>query len=431
MGEEMDVVAGAIRVPIRENTDHTFGGDFPVVENYAHIAVDFYEGDSDPLHVTLKIAEVGRISRNGLLYDEDLVSAIERYLPEADGLRGHLTEDEVGKFPVADVFWLGHTRNGKELWAKGYIPPGASREDIKRRKRSGRKIGTSIYGTGFAEPVDENGTFRLRGFELETLDLLRHSSASLQNGGQFKLTRESAETPIVNENMEGEMPEITLADVPQTLREQIIREAQVQHDAGRVKELEQKLEAAEKTVKEAREYSVVVGSLRTILGENVDVVAVVSEMQKGLTQLREKFNVGADVNIFVTVEEFYSRMTEVQAREFAGRVEKAVEAITPFKVNDPQNVKRLGALRESAKKAAMTKLKGDETPEQVAIVVKQAYESPEIQIVAEMLRDLAGGPAAFVAGKDTREQGLSPADRYLSEEGQKALAEKFGGSVRK
>lgn len=416
------------KITIRESVDHNFGGDFPVVSNYEHIEEDFYEGDNDPLHITLKIAEVGRISRNGLLYDEDLVSAIERYLPEADGLRGHLTEEEVGKFPIADVFWVGHVRRGNELWAKGYIPPGESREDIKRRKRSRRKIGTSIYGNGYEETVDSN-TWRLRGFELETLDILRHSSVSLQNGGNVKLTREAATKQIIeNEDTEGEMPELTLADVPQNVREQIIREAQLQADAGRVKELETKLQEAEKQVKEAREHSVVVGQIRAIVGEGVDVLKVVAEMAKGVDMLRQKFNVGADVNVFVTFEEWHSRMVEVQAREFAGRVEKAVEAITPFKVNDDKNKQRLSALRESTKKAAMLKLKGGETPEQVEVIVKQVYEAPEIQVVAEMLRDLAGGPAAFVTGKDSREKQVSPADYYTSEEGRAALAEKFGGS---
>jgi hypothetical protein len=412
---------------------HKFSGDFPDVQTYDHIDTALlYEGDEKPFHITLKILEVGRVSRNGLLYDEEFVTELERQLRESDGLRGHLNEDEIGKFPPAGVFWIGHIRRGNEVWAKGYIPPGEGRDDIRRRKASGRRVGTSIYGNGYEERVDEK-TWRLRAFELETLDLLRHSSASLQNGGEFKITREAAEIESI-ENLveEGVMPtDITLADVPKDIREQIIREAQVQADASRVREMEQELTTLRQQVKEAREHSVVMGQVRAVLGEGVDVLKFVTEMAAGVNALRERFNVGADVSVFVTVEEWHSRMVEVQAREFAGHVEKAVEAITPFKVNDEKNKQRLAALRENTKTAALTKLKGDETPEQVAAVVKQAYEAPTIQVMAEMLRDLAGGPAAFVAGKDTREQGLSPADRYLSEEGQKALAEKFGGSVRK
>jgi hypothetical protein len=160
---------------IRELKYHSFRGVPPEVPLYGHINTEeLTAGDSDPMFVTLPVMEIGKVSKMGLLYDEELVSSIETQLEDgATGIRGHIKEGEEGTaFPLNDVYWVGHTRVGNTTWAKGYIPPGATRDDTRRLKIVRGKLGTSIYGKAVREITNaKTGTWRAKNFDLQSLDL--------------------------------------------------------------------------------------------------------------------------------------------------------------------------------------------------------------------------------------------------------------------
>src|SRR5882724_11905602 len=121
------------RVTIAEIQLQPLKGDFPDVPTYPHVDTDLlYEGDASPFHVTLPIAEIGRVSDSGLDYDNELVTTIAEQMSSGiGGIRGHIPDEALSTaYPVDDVHWIGHLQQGKTLWAKGYVPPGITREDI-------------------------------------------------------------------------------------------------------------------------------------------------------------------------------------------------------------------------------------------------------------------------------------------------------------
>lgn len=111
-------------------------------------------GDDAPMFLTLPIGKAGVTSGNKRHYDDAFVRELERQTLQNKpvGLMGHLSESErATAFPAEAVHWVGALREGDTLWGKGYIPPGAVRDRIRRYKAQGKAIATSI--DAFAEGI--------------------------------------------------------------------------------------------------------------------------------------------------------------------------------------------------------------------------------------------------------------------------------------
>jgi len=150
------------------------------------------KGDSSPLYMTLPIAEVGKRSKNGLLYDESLVSEIESQIKAGGktGIFGHIPDgEEAHAFPLPDVYWVGAQRIGKQLYAKGYLATQRAREFYERAGAVLQKAATSIYGLG-KRKNNSDGTHTLSEFNLQSLDFAPHDRAALPLSGEFALTAE-------------------------------------------------------------------------------------------------------------------------------------------------------------------------------------------------------------------------------------------------
>src|SRR5687767_664605 len=78
-----------------------------------------YEGDVKPFHLVLDLATLGAVSANGLLYDEEMMSAMEAQLPGLGGLRGHLAEGDYSAYPIEMIDWVGHVRVNGTVYGKG------------------------------------------------------------------------------------------------------------------------------------------------------------------------------------------------------------------------------------------------------------------------------------------------------------------------
>ena len=205
---------------------HEFKGGFPDVPTYSHVDVSLlHKNDPEPFYVVLPVARVGEVSANGLIYDEELVSEIEAQLPGLGGIRGHNFDHT--QFPVEAHDVVGHVREGDTLWVKLYVPPGEGREDMRRRKARGGKVGTSILGKFAKRIAEANGQWRVRGLKLESLDLGPITRTALDLGGAFAVVSELETDPKMED---GEMDraqviaELTPGDLPQALRDAIIRE---------------------------------------------------------------------------------------------------------------------------------------------------------------------------------------------------------------
>lgn len=204
-----------------------FRGTFPDVPIADGVNMDELRAlDPDPTFITLPIVpKVGAVSKNGLLYDEALVNSIETQInaKRPGGRFGHLKEDERDTaYPIPEGMWLGAKREGDTLWAKAYVH-GAAKSHVRRLKAVGGSIATSIYGKGQYEATDRKGVRRLVNFDLESLDFAPPERAALGY----------AAAPIVTSEMEKENPEmdrnqiiaeLTAADIPAAIREQIVAE---------------------------------------------------------------------------------------------------------------------------------------------------------------------------------------------------------------
>lgn len=381
------------REVIREYKFHMLGGEYPEIDTYSNVDTALlYEGDEKPFHIVLPVARVGEVSANGLLYDEELVGSIETQLPGLGGIRGHQRDEDLQyAFPLDAVHWVGHKRVGETLWAKGYVPPGQNREDLRLRKARGGGIGTSIFG----EAVKEFGThgkrrvWKAKNFQMEQLDLGAGKQVSLKLGGDFA---------IVGEFEEGQVPPetITINDVPETVREQIIRQAQLEGTASRVSELETQLSAANTQIAELRQYASIVAEIRSYAGADTDVATQFKTMYDEINKLRE--TLGPEVNITVTVSEMHNQIAEFKTREFTTKVDVKIAELTPWAVTHDTHKARVTALRNNMRRAVLAELGSERDEAKIAEVANRLWDEEYKPLADGLVREFAG-PAAFVPGQ--------------------------------
>lgn len=377
-------------ISIREY--HALKGEFPAVQ-VNHPGVDeqaLLEGDTDPMFLTLPIAEVGRKSDNGIWYDEALVTTIAEQLPGLGGIRGHIPDGmEDSAFPLEEVFWVGHELTNGVLWAKGYVPPSPTREFIRLKKAQGGRIATSIYGSAIKEVVKEQGEkrgFRLRNLTLKSVDLAPAHSASLKNQHGFAITKEMSEG-------EGDMPDIlTAADVPQNIREQIIKESQV---SGRVAELETRNMQLEQQVTEMATYKTIVAEIRATIGKDTETVQVVTEYHNMAMKLAELMGVPYS-NICIKVEEMHEQVAEMRRGEFTRAVDDKIAEFTRWNTaGKPEAEKRVNDFRAAVKARLVGALNGDTA--KIAETAQTIWDA-EFKSIAELIVQSLAGPAAIVGG---------------------------------
>ncbi len=397
-----------------------FGGGIPcpTVPTLPVVDVDaLTAGDDDPFFVTLQISEVGRVSNNSVIYDDELVSIIENTIREGgvQALMGHLPESEISTaFPHSDNsstplagFWVGVTRVGEILWGKAYVPPGNVRTYIRQLKATGGKLGVSFFGKAYVEEQDD-GTRRLQNFVLDTLDFAPHNRASLQLAGDFEVT---TEIQTENKDEEGDVPEITINDVPQQIREQIrqeaLRETQATENAQRVQELEIQVQTQEETISEMREHGRVVTEIHAFLGEDADIVSVVREMYETMTRLAEIL--GGDVNITTRVEEYHRNIQEMEQERFQHAVTSAVAEFTKDWVVTTDTARsKVESFKTDFEKSVLAEMGDNRDQSKVAEVAQQVWDNGK-QVIAESVRDSLMGPGAFVGGQGGQTPAWQPA----------------------
>jgi len=360
---------------VQESTLGTFRGNFPHVPIAEGVDIDAIgQRDAEPLYVTLPIVpKVGSVSKNGLLYDEHLLEQIESQIIERrPGANfGHLSRDQLETaFPKPEALWVGAKRVGDTLWGKAYVRPGAARDYIRDLRDMGGSISTSIMGKGKHEQVAK-GVKRITDFDLETLDFAPPSRAALSRGAVPILTAEmeSDGEGIVRDNiMEKEelIAELTVGDIPEKLRQEIIEVAAEQ----------------DKTVERLSE-----------LETNIkDRDAMIAELTTAVAEYRDKeFNHALDGRI---AELFDWSVTGEEAKE---------------KVETFQRILRSRVVSELA---------GDREEEKIDETIQTVWE--ELKPLAETVRDALAGPPAITGGKtpkaklDTSPEAVADALRKFS-----------------
>ncbi len=355
------------------------------------------EGDNSPFFITLAIAEVGRVSSNGLLYDKTLVDAIARQLQGSGGIQGHIPAgEESTNFPIDAVDWVGHVFENDVLWAKAYVPPGETREYIRRLKARSGKLGTSIFGYGEREFVDDDqSVWTSNNFDLHSVDLAPAKMAALSMGGDFIITAET--TQSIDQDEEGNMP-ISIHDVPDAVREQIIRQAQIETDAQRVNELET---------------------------ENADLQSRLAETE---AQLGERDATITQQN--QVIQNQRDTIASYRDAEFTAQIDTRIVEATDWVVRDEKKRDRLQALRNQIRVAAlaeMNALEGEADETAVETAIQTALDAN--QLIIETMRDALGGPASGIGGVDNNQASTGSWESY--KDNPEKLSESWGTSLPK
>lgn len=333
---------------VQEYNIGEFRGNFPDVP--IADGVDMAEikaNDADPFFVTLPIvSEVGAISKNGLWYDDALVSSIEEQInrKRPGGIFGHLKdEDRASSYPAPEAMWVGAKRVGGALWAKAWVH-GSARERLKRIRAVGGNIATSIYGKGDKEKL-KNGSVRLTNFNLESLDFAPPERAALGYGAPVMVTSELEQEEPEMADKSQILAELTASEVPAPVREQIVREAQASGD-------------------NARE----VQELTTQLG---DAQTMVKELQLSVAEFR--------------------------IAAFTAAIDKRVSELTAWSIKGDEATKKVEAFRRMLKSRIIAELNGKQDAALVTEAANAAWA--DLEPLAETVRDALSGPAAVVNGR--------------------------------
>jgi len=295
---------------------------------------------------------VGKVSANGLHYDAELVQAIQDQIVGRGGIMGHIkAEERDTAFPIEAADWIGTVREGDTLWGKAYIPPGAAREYIRRLKARGGQLATSIYGPYGEKETLPDGTHRIRGLRLESLDLAPADRAALKLGGQFAVTAqmEQEQNPDKENDMEltkeQVIAELTVEDIPAALRDQIAAE-----------------------------------------------VAETADAEKQIAELRQQV-ADKDQIIGTLQDDLKAR----QVQEFDATLDAKVAELVDWQVEGDEAKGKVDAFRRTVRTRILSEL-GDERDEgKLVEAIKVAWD--DMKPLAEMIRDALAGPPARVSGK--------------------------------
>jgi len=330
-----------------------FKGEFPEIPVTSGVDLEALKTDDpEPFFVTLPIAEEGAVSANGLEYDtalvDELIAQVNAHRPT--GIMGHLDPAEADTaYPEPEVYWLGAAKHGKRAWAKGYVPPGKARNTLRRLKAVGGKAATSIWGLPARRVPTGGGKWRAEKFQLQQLDLAPYERAALKLDGRFAVT---AEMQSKQSNKEDDMltreqiiATLTVADVPQALREQIVCEAQTAAgEQNRIAELE--------------------------------------------AQVRDRDTV---------VETLTGQLEQYRVREFEHALDTQIGELVNWQVQGEEQTKKLDAFKNMLRTRMLAELGAERTVERIAEVAQAVWQ--EMEPLAETIRDALAGPAAVVGGQ--------------------------------
>lgn len=332
----------------------TLTGTYPEILVSETLLAELGEDDPDPVFITVPVGEVDASSRNGRNYNRAAVQSIVDAINDATiGQRGHLRDEERAyKFEVPPLVWVGATlESDGRAWGKAYVMQSAAdvREYVKVAKRTGLKIGTSIYGTA---DIDEEGN--VSNLEIESIDLAHPARLGVpQVGATPHVTRETAdETPDPGQQPSEEtLEEITpMGDKPtqETTEPGSFTKAQVIEIEGgykkRIRELEDKL--AEQTA-DLRDYKHVadnLGNPEDVIGELRNRLRLIEALERENRTLLDGY-ISAQVAEKVKLEDMRPVIVEqINTFEPASRAEVDTAV---SKVLERDSVKRLLALSVS------------------------------------------------------------------------------------
>lgn len=357
-----------------------------------------YKGDDDPFHATLDILRDGVTSENGMYYGSDFNDELVKQIAGLGSKDGHSTWADTGSFTDAGD-WVAVEKVGDTWYGKLRIPPGPVRENVRRIMARGGKLRTSIEVWGVPVPIldaegKDTGTWRLSDPELEAIDMVRATAAALK--------KHTSGTPIYSQETiqsdkpeEPPMPVVTVQDVPEDIRKQIIAESKLQTDATRV--TEELTEAKQKLTEAQTELS-------TLKSDAAAKDLLIKEANTALTEANQ-------------------RIADAAKSQFDALLSETVGSFTAsWKITSETAKSKVAALHKQFRRALLESIADERDPVKVKETAQTVWDEEFKGIAESMVSALSGG-AGVVAPKspDGKPQRLSDEDR-------KALKEQYATS---
>lgn len=317
--------------------------------------------DPDPMFLTLPIVKVGGVSGNGFTWErpdvENVVREINAKKPE--GIEGHVTlAERSSKYVLPKVRWLGAALIGDTAYAKGYIPRTAAetREYLRVAKRSGARVGTSVYGL--------RGKRGLSDMSLESIDFGHPDRLGLPDAAAVPhLTSEmQTNTQPIEEPIMPNDGELKLVSELTSAKDNALRQ---------VSEMITKLGEKDQQISELQKRDKLFGDIEQLIAE-IDGETAPAKVKKLVAELAETRKLARQA----VVKEW---------------VEKAIEAVELEELR-PTIIAQMGEV-DSLKMAEKR--------------VAELMERPDIKLIAEALLTRVAGPKAFVGGKGKDRYDLS------------------------
>ena len=309
-------------------------GDYPTdIPLFSDVDIaELTAGDNDPMFLTLPIGQENVKSKNGRYYDSAFLAELERQViaTKPIGIMGHLKAEDLGTdFPEEAIHWVGTKRVGEMLWGKGYVPPGAARERVRRYKATNKPLATSIFAEAAGQFDKAVNAVRMAA---KSLKLSQIDIGPADRVGVPSLAR----LPLVTAEMQTNQDEEQM-DKVQIIREMTIDDADLLPKSVR--------EAILATVQPAPEIALVT-ELRGVLGadDKADVVSLVSE-------LKQEKETAAKTAVSNRITELVNDGIKIEAMR--GMVTELVTARAPKTAEEAQTAYTAVTEMESVK-AALT-----------------------------------------------------------------------------
>lgn len=306
-------------------------GDYPTDISYFS-DVDIAEltaGDDDPMFLTLPIGQANVTSRNGRHYDGEFLAELERQVAanKPIGIMGHLKPEDLGtEFPAEAIHWVGTKRVGEMLWGKGYLPPGAARERVRRYKATNKPLATSIFAeaTGQFDKLVNAIRMTAKSLRLNQIDIGPADRVGVPSLARLPLVTAEMQTNLKEEQMDKlqVINEMTADDarlLPKPVQEAILATVQPAPEVELVSELRGVLGADDKAdltaliteLKQAKETAAktAVSNRITELVEDKEKGIKVESMRGMITELVTARN----PQTVTEVETAYTAVTEMES----------------------------------------------------------------------------------------------------------------------
>lgn len=397
--------------PIQEIMVSELRGKFPDIPVSPAFLEEVRKRDPEPFFITLPIIEINRRSENDLRYVPSLCQSIVEQINHdfPTGIRGHIPEAQrATSYPEPNVFWLGSKIDGPYVYAKAYIPPGATREEYRLKKAQNAPVATSIYGRMKNLKRLEDGSI-VGEISLEQIDLAPSKRAALGPIREWVVTSEMSgdetqhipvtETPPEPEQtQENTMDEASLkaalnALTPEQLASVLDGEKATAFASHVAQKNSQQIVAAEMATVEPQ-----------VLAEMTAQAGIISEMKTrlGATELL---------------------LQKYEAEKFERTISEQITKATPWVVSadDTKGNALVADLRDTLRAFTISEMGATQTADAITPALNKVLDTRK-SLVDGVISALMG-PNAAINGADSRTQTVA---EIASPEAQEAAKRELG-----